>query len=101
LIIDSSCVYRYAGAGKNSRTNQFIVALNNNGPLGGGSPWEVPWGELVGKQSFDTLDQIYTGYGEKGPSQSLLNGEGFSQNVKDQFPKLDYIQSCHIVDEIK
>ena len=34
----------YAGAGKNSRGNQFIVALDNNGPLAGGSPWEVPWG---------------------------------------------------------
>ena len=30
----------YAGGGKNSRNNQFIVALKNNGPLAGGSPWE-------------------------------------------------------------
>jgi cyclophilin family peptidyl-prolyl cis-trans isomerase len=40
--------FAYAGGGKDSRTQQLIVALKDNGPLGGGSPWEVPWGELVG-----------------------------------------------------
>ena len=34
----------YAGSGTNSRSNQLIVALGDNGRLGGGSPWEVPWG---------------------------------------------------------
>ena len=29
----------YAGAGKNSRGTQLIVALKDNGPLAGGSPW--------------------------------------------------------------
>ena len=32
----------FAGAGPNSRTNQWIVALEDNERLGGGSPWEVP-----------------------------------------------------------
>jgi peptidyl-prolyl cis-trans isomerase A (cyclophilin A) len=89
----------YAGAGPNSRGVQLIVALAANGPLGGGSPWEVPWGETVGVHSFETLSQIYTGYGEKGPSQALLHREGASENVAKQFPKLDYINSCQIVDE--
>ena len=31
----------YAGAGKNSRGTQLIVAFNENAYLGGGSPWEV------------------------------------------------------------
>ena len=36
----------YAGGGINSRSNQLIVALDDNQYLGGGSPWEVPWGEV-------------------------------------------------------
>jgi cyclophilin family peptidyl-prolyl cis-trans isomerase len=55
----------YAGSGNHSRNLQFIVALQDNGPLAGGSPWEVPWGELVGEHSYVTLAKIYTGYGEQ------------------------------------
>jgi cyclophilin family peptidyl-prolyl cis-trans isomerase len=88
----------YAGSGKNSRGNQFIVALKDNERLGGGSPWEVPWGEVVGKESFDTLDKIYTGYGEKGPSQGRLHREGSSESIKKEFPHLDYILGCELVD---
>ncbi|KAL7446300.1 hypothetical protein ACHAXM_010380 [Skeletonema potamos] len=88
----------YAGAGKNSRSNQFIVALNDNERLGGGSPWEVPWGEVVGKESFDTLHRIYTGYGEKGPPQGRLSREGSSDSIQKDFPRLDYILGCKLVD---
>ena len=52
------------------------MALKDNGPLGGGSPWEVPWGEIIGPDSFETLSKIYTGYGDKGPSQAVLNDVG-------------------------
>jgi cyclophilin family peptidyl-prolyl cis-trans isomerase len=88
----------YAGGGKNSRSNQFIVALHDNERLGGGSPWEVPWGELVGKESYDTLDKIYTGYGENGPSQARLSREGSSEGVRQEFPNLDYILGCNVID---
>eukprot|EP00591_Stephanopyxis_turris_P005038 CAMPEP_0195514992 /NCGR_PEP_ID=MMETSP0794_2-20130614/6212_1 /TAXON_ID=515487 /ORGANISM="Stephanopyxis turris, Strain CCMP 815" /LENGTH=259 /DNA_ID=CAMNT_0040643367 /DNA_START=562 /DNA_END=1341 /DNA_ORIENTATION=+ len=89
----------YAGSGKNSRSNQLIVALNDNELLGGRDPWEVPFGEIVGHTSFRTLDNIYTGYGEKGPSQPLLRKEGSSPSIAKQFPLLDYITSCHVVDD--
>ena len=88
----------YAGAGKHSRDIQFIVALQDNGPLGGGSPWEVPWGELVGNHSYETLSRIYTGYGENGPSQGLLHKADALTVVKEKYPLLDYIQSCYITD---
>lgn len=91
----------YAGAGKNSRSNQLIVALANNERLGGGSPWEVPCGELVGDESFATLDKIYTGYGEKGPSQGRLSREGSSEAIAQEFPDLDYILSCQVVESEK
>jgi cyclophilin family peptidyl-prolyl cis-trans isomerase len=88
----------YAGAGKHSRNNQFIVALQPNGRLGGGSPWEVPWGEVVGRHSFETLSKIFTGYGEHGPKQGMLWKEEYLAYVQGDFPRLDSIQSCHVVD---
>lgn len=88
----------YAGGGKNSRTNQFIIALKDNERLGGGSPWEVPWGEVVGKESFSTLDRIYTGYGENGPPQGRLSREGSSDKIRKEFPQLDYILGCTLMD---
>jgi peptidyl-prolyl cis-trans isomerase A (cyclophilin A) len=89
----------YAGAGPQTRSNQLIVALQANGPLAGGSPWEVPWGELVGKHSFDTLSRIYTGYGEKGPPQGRLGREGFTEQAREEWPLLDHILSCRVVQE--
>ena len=88
----------YAGAGKDSRDLQFIVALQDNGPLGGGSPWEVPWGELVGNHSYETLSNVYTGYDEHGPSQGLLHKADALTIVKEKYPLLDYINSCYITD---
>lgn len=92
----------YAGSGPNSRNLQWIVALEDNGPLGGGSPWEVPWGELVGDHSYKTLSTIYTGYGESGPKQGILHkSNSLETYVKVRFPKLDYIKSCRVVDSDK
>mmetsp|Transcript_23205 Transcript_23205/g.33941 ORF Transcript_23205/g.33941 Transcript_23205/m.33941 type:complete len:320 (+) Transcript_23205:49-1008(+) len=91
--------FAYAGGGKNSRSNQLIVALNDNARLGGGSPWEVPFGEAVGTESFNTLSSITTKYGEKGPPQGHLMKVGSSPEIAELFPDLDYIISCSIVDE--
>ena len=91
----------YAGGGPDTRGNQFIVALVDSGPLAGGSPWEVPWGELVGPHSFETLDKVYTGYGEDGPTQGLIDNKGITDEVQQKFPKMDYINSCEVVDEIR
>lgn len=91
----------FAGSGPNSRSNQFIVALGNNKFLGGGSPWEVPWGEVVGEESYNTLDKIYTGYGDKGPSQGRLAREGASTAITEEFPELDYVTSCNVIEGIE
>jgi cyclophilin family peptidyl-prolyl cis-trans isomerase len=87
-------------AANGSRGAQLIIALADNGPLGGGSPWEVPWGELVGAHSFETLSKIYTGYGEKGPKQGNLQKAGALPKVVEEFPLLDWIQSCHVIDKV-
>jgi len=91
--------FAYAGGGKNSRSNQLIVALKDNRMLGGGSPWEVPFGEVVGSESFVTLSKISTVYGDKGPPQGLLRKEGSSENIAKQYPDLDYMTACNILDE--
>jgi peptidyl-prolyl cis-trans isomerase A (cyclophilin A) len=88
----------YAGSGPHSRGRQLFVSMADQSGLGT-SPWEVPFAELVGEHSYDTLAQIYTGYGEDGPSQeSLMTDQGLVDAKRD-FPKLDWITSCHVVEE--
>lgn len=87
----------YAGAGKNSRGTQLIVALQGSGPLGGGSPWEVPFAQTIGDASFQTLKQVYTGYGNK-PSQKKIQTIGISY-VEKEYPLMDYIYGCEVVAE--
>jgi cyclophilin family peptidyl-prolyl cis-trans isomerase len=89
----------FAGAGPHSRSNQLVLTLKPNRFMGGGSPWEVPLGEVVG--SSHVLDLFYTGYGEKGPSQALLRREGTSQRVQKEWPLMDYILDCQIVDQVQ
>lgn len=92
-------MWTYAGAGPNSRSNQFVLTLKSNPFMGGGSPWEVPLGELVGKQSFDVLPKLYNGYGEKGPGQGLLRREGVTEKIEKEWPLMDYILSCDVIEE--
>lgn len=61
--------------------------------------YRVPWGELVGEESFETLSKIYTGYGEDGPSQGKLHKNGMNDEMKKEFPKLDYMNKCVVIDE--
>lgn len=89
----------YAGAGKNSRGTQLIVALEDNLYLGGGSPWEVPWGHLFGEESFATLAKFYTGYGDK-VSQGKIRNRG-REYLDSEVPKLDYITACHVAAEMQ
>ena len=87
----------YAGAGKNSRGTQLILSFQDNEYLGGGSPWEVPWGKLFGDESYETLDSIYTGYGEK-VSQGKIRNRG-REYLDSEVPLVDYINSCDVVAE--
>ena len=85
----------YAGAGKDSRGTQLILAYDNSRYLGGGSPWEVPFGILVGNESFVTMSKFYTGYGE-APEQGKIMNRGAAYLDKE-FPLLDFITSCKVV----
>lgn len=87
----------YAGAGANSRGTQLIMTFQDNQYLGGGSPWEVPWGQLQGAASFETLGKICTEYGEK-PSQGKIMNQGVKY-LEETFPHMDYITKCAVTRE--
>ena len=86
----------YAGGGKNSRGTQLILAYDRNKMLGGGSPWEVPFGQLIGQESYEHIKQFYTNYGEQ-VSQGKLQNRG--NKYLEEFPELDYIFNCNVIQE--
>ena len=86
----------FATAGKNTRTTQIFINLNDNARLDrmGFSPFAVVSEEKGGGMAV--VDQFYTGYGDRnGPDQGLLQMKGNSY-LKENFPKLDYILSARI-----
>jgi cyclophilin family peptidyl-prolyl cis-trans isomerase len=98
-------VLTHAGSGPNTRSNQFVITLKPNKFMGGGSTWEVPLGEVVvGRSETEDHDQInvlhrlYTGYGEKGPSQAMLRKAGITMEIMEKWPLMDYIHRCRLVD---
>ena len=95
--------WTFAGSGRtNTRSNQFVITLQPNKFMGGGSPWEVPLGELVGNTSYETISKWYTGYGQnKGPSQRILRQEGYSNEIQQKYPLMDLILNCNILQEEK
>jgi hypothetical protein len=90
--------FGFTGGGPRTRGRQFFVALSSDNHLGQ-EIWEVPWAELIGPHSFDTLANIYTGYGEDGPDQDRLTKAGAHEYLLEEFPYLDYITSCRVVGE--
>jgi len=92
----------FAGGGTNSRSTEFFFAFRDIAL--GGSPWEVPFGTLVGDESFRTMDHWYTGYGDlapfggKAPDQGHMYKSGMSY-LKKNYPEIDYITACNISDK--
>jgi len=90
----------FAGSGPNSRSyNAFFTLTDLTGHLGK-SPWETPIGRVV--MGMKVLDSLYMDYGDippwgKGPDQNLIIQKGNSYLRKD-FPHLDYIKSCSVLE---
>lgn len=78
----------FANRGRNTRSNQFFINMANNtkllDPMG-----FAPFGVMVG-DGLAVVKSLYSGYGERGPNQNLLNSRG-NEYAKASFPKLDYI----------
>lgn len=91
----------FAGGGKDSRSLEFFFAYRDVGL--GTALWEVPFGTLVGDESFDNMDHFYTSYGDlkvfggKAPEQGLMYKDGL-EYLEKEFPHIDYIIACRVVE---
>jgi peptidyl-prolyl cis-trans isomerase A (cyclophilin A) len=86
------------GGGPENRTTQFFINYANNSYLDASG--FAPFGEVV--EGFDTVKELYGGYGEgapngKGPSQAKF-ARGGNDYLKGSFPKLDYIVTASIIE---
>lgn len=84
--------------GRNTRTNQFFINLVDNTPTGRVNLDRMgfaPFGMIAG-EGMKVVEALYSGYGERGPNQSLLKSRG-NKYAKASFPNLDYIKSATLV----
>lgn len=81
-----------------SRTTQVFINLHDNSTMLDPQGF-TPFGEVV--QGMDVIQHLYAGYGDgpprgKGPSQHLITERG-NQYLKENFPKLDYIETASVL----
>lgn len=86
------------GGGPENRTTQFFINYADNSYLDASG--FAPFGEVI--EDFDTVKELYGGYGEgqpkgKGPSQPKFS-RGGNDYLKGSFPKLDYIVTATILE---
>ena len=69
----------------------------------GKESWETPFG-FVGKFEESVVTDWYDGYGDKPPNgygpdpQKIYAADGY-EYLKEEFPMMDYINSCVIIRE--
>ena len=90
----------FAGSGPNSRHSQIFIAYEESTWLGN-SPWETPFGQVI--QGLDVLESLKS-YGEippwgTAPDQGRIAEEG-EPYLKQDYPELDYLQSCEVVADV-
>lgn len=105
-----SGIMSFAGSGHDSRTSEvFIVmpgASREQLDKFGENSWETPFAVIEGDVSQSAITKIYDGYGDmppwgKGPdSTKIYDVDGYTTYLPKEFPKLDYIDRCYIVDEV-
>jgi peptidyl-prolyl cis-trans isomerase A (cyclophilin A) len=89
----------FATAGPNTRTVQLFINHVDNSrldPMG-----FAPFGQVIG--GMDTVDRLYTGYGEgaprgRGPTQERIEAEGGAY-LDEEFPLLDKIVRARVLDD--
>jgi peptidyl-prolyl cis-trans isomerase A (cyclophilin A) len=83
----------FATAGPNTRTTQVFINLADNQRLD--RMGFAPFGEVQGK-GMNVVEMFYDQYGDNGPNQDQIQGEG-KPYVDKGFPKIDTIKSATIV----
>eukprot|EP00980_Cylindrotheca_fusiformis_P006552 scaffold1384_cov116-Cylindrotheca_fusiformis.AAC.30 len=98
----------YAGSGVDSRSTQVFIVMpgtrQSQLDFFGTNPWETPFG-YVEEEDLTVVADWYS-YGDmpprgEGPDpQKIFEEDGYGY-LKDQFPKMSYIESCTIVGAIE
>jgi peptidyl-prolyl cis-trans isomerase A (cyclophilin A) len=83
----------FATAGPHTRTTQVFINLAENQRLD--RMGFAPFGEVEAK-GMNVVEMFYDQYGDNGPDQDKLQGEG-KPYVDKNFPKIDTIKSATIV----
>lgn len=99
----------FAGSGPDSRTTEVFVAMpgasRDQLSRFGDNPWEVPFGYVENVET-SAFTKVHSGYGDmppwgKGPeSNRIYEADGYTKYLPKNFPKLDYIERCYVVDEV-
>lgn len=100
----------FAGSGHDSRTTELFVvnpgASQQQLDEFGKNSWETPFAIIDGDVNKSGLKKIYSGYGDmapfgKGPdSGQIYDTDGYTTYLPKNYPKLDYVDRCYIVDEV-
>jgi peptidyl-prolyl cis-trans isomerase A (cyclophilin A) len=96
----------YAGSGPDSRTTEMFIVMPDTPPhqlrAFGQNPWETPFAYVDAKDVQDVVAQWYA-YGDmppwgKGPDPQLIYQKDGYEYLKQNFPQMDYMDTCRIVD---
>lgn len=99
----------FAGSGPNSRTTEIFIVMTGVDQeqldYFGENSWETPFGVLEGNVEESALKKIYSGYEDMSPwgsgpeSNRIYDEDGYTAYLPNDFPLLDYIERCYVVEE--
>lgn len=97
----------FAGNGPDSRTTEIFIVMPGTEKeqleYFGTNSWEAPFA-VISNPEKSVLRNFYSGYGDMPPwgqgpdSEKIYDVDGYEYLAKN-FPKLDYIERCYIVEE--
>lgn len=99
----------YAGYGSNARTTQLYIVMPGAHPgmlaneFGKKDPWGTPPFGYVDPTDLEKVVNNWHAYGDQPPRghgplpQKIYEQDGYSHYLKNEFPYMDYIQTCQIV----
>jgi cyclophilin family peptidyl-prolyl cis-trans isomerase len=97
----------FAGSGPDSRTAEIFVVMpgtkQSQLEYFGKNPWETPFAIINGSVEESPVARWHS-YGDmppwgEGPDPRKIYEKSGYEYLKREFPKLDYIETCHIVEE--
>mmetsp|Transcript_26363 Transcript_26363/g.56837 ORF Transcript_26363/g.56837 Transcript_26363/m.56837 type:complete len:333 (+) Transcript_26363:202-1200(+) len=99
----------FAGSGHDSRTTEIFIVMPGTDQeqldYFGTNSWETPFAVVDMAVEGSVLSKIYDGYGDMPPwgngpdSDRIYDEDGYTTYLPENFPKLDYIDRCYVVEE--